>query len=74
MKRNKLEKEVFYLKIYAGLSSALLLVLLMSSFLEGGNVTSFEEIDVERINVREKNGDLKMVISWRFKMGNLFRL
>ena len=63
MKKNKLEKEIFYLKIYAGFSSLLLLLLIMSSFLEGTKVTNFEEIDVERINIREKNGDLKMVIS-----------
>ena len=63
MQKNKLEKEVFYLKIYAGISSLLLLVLLMSSFLDKNDLTKFDEIDVERINIRESNGDLKMVIS-----------
>ncbi|MRG48562.1 hypothetical protein GFS24_25825 [Chitinophaga sp. SYP-B3965] len=56
----KLMKEVRFLKIYSlGMTGVLALFILMS-FTKN---TRFEEIDVERINIVEKNGQLKMVIS-----------
>lgn len=58
----KIEKEVRYLKIYAVLSTLFFAVLLLTAFTAGGN-KKFEEIDVERINIVEKDGKLKMVIS-----------
>lgn len=59
---SKTEKELKYLKIYC----LLLTIALMASniyFLNKSDKTDFEEINVERINVVENNGDLKLVIS-----------
>src|SRR5207245_4518780 len=58
----KIEKEVRYLKIYAVVSTLLFAVFLLSAFAVVSK-KKFEEIDVERINVVEKDGKLKMVIS-----------
>lgn len=58
----KIEKKVRYLKIYAVVSTLLFAVFLLSAFAFGSK-KRFEEIDVERINVIEKDGKLKMVIS-----------
>ncbi len=58
----KTEKEVRYLKIYAVISTLFFAVFLLSAFTIG-NKKKFEEIDVERINIVEKDGKLKMVIS-----------
>ena len=60
--KTKIEKEVRYLKIYAVVSTLFFAVFLLSAFVVGGK-KKFEEIDVERINVVEKDGKLKMVIS-----------
>jgi hypothetical protein len=60
--KSKLEKEVRFLKIYAIASTFLFSLLLLSSFRSNRN-QKFEEIDVERINIVEKDGSLKMVIS-----------
>ncbi|MFA8343682.1 MAG: hypothetical protein ACEPO8_12000 [Rhodothermaceae bacterium] len=59
---SKTEKELKYLKIYC----LLLTIALIASniyFLNKSDKTDFEEINVERINVVENNGDLKLVIS-----------
>lgn len=58
----KIEKEVRYLKIYAVVSTLFFAVFFLSAFAVGSN-KKFQEIDVERINVVEKDGKLKMVIS-----------
>ena len=58
----RIEKEVRYLKIYAVVSTLFFAVFLLSAFAVGSK-KKFEEIDVERINVIEKDGRLKMVIS-----------
>lgn len=58
----KIEKEVRYLKIYAVISTLFFAAFLLSAFAVGSK-RKFEEIDVERINVVEKDGKLKMVIS-----------
>lgn len=58
----KLRKEVKFLKIYASVSSLLVVVIFLTAFSVVKN-TKFTEIDVERINVVEKDGKLKMVIS-----------
>ncbi len=60
----KIEKEVRYLKIYAVASTLFFAVFFLSAFTVGNN-KKFAEIDVERINVVEKDGKLKMVISNR---------
>lgn len=59
----KLEKEVRLLKIYAVAATLLCAVLLLSAFAFQTKRQKFEEIDVERINIVEKDGKLKMVIS-----------
>lgn len=60
--KSKLEKEVRFLKIYVIVSTLLFSFLLLSAF-KTKNKKKFEEIDVERINIVEKDGSLKMVIS-----------
>jgi uncharacterized protein (DUF2147 family) len=62
MNQNKLEKEVRFLKIYAGVATLIAIVMLVTAFTVGKN-KKFDEIDVERINIVEKDGKLKMVIS-----------
>lgn len=54
-------KTLRFFKIYSIFLTAAITVLVILSFKNGK--PHFEEIDVERINVVEKNGDLKMVIS-----------
>lgn len=59
----KIEKEVRFLKVYAIFATVACTVFLMTSFVNQGKNQKFEEIDVERINIVEKDGKLKMVIS-----------
>ncbi len=58
----KIEKEVRYLKIYVVVSTLFFAVFLLSAFAVVSK-KKFEEIEVERINIVEKDGKLKMVIS-----------
>jgi hypothetical protein len=60
---SKLEKEVRFLKIYAGIVTLLFGILTFAAFKQASQRPKFAEIDVERINVVEKDGRLKMVIS-----------
>jgi len=60
--KSKLEKEVRFLKIYAVASTLVFSLLLITTF-KTENKKKFQEIDVERINIVEKDGSLKMVIS-----------
>jgi hypothetical protein len=62
MNQVKIEKDVRFLKIYATAITTLCVVFLLTAFTVGKN-KKFDEIDVERINVVEKDGKLKMVIS-----------
>lgn len=59
---SKLIKEIQLLKIYTVLLTVIFLVLVMSSFVTNSN-QKFDQIDVERINIVESDGQLKMVIS-----------
>lgn len=59
----KLEKEVRFLKLYAGFATLLCAVFLLPAFAFQSKKQRFEVIDVERINIVEKDGKLKMVIS-----------
>jgi len=61
--KTKLEKEVRMLKIYAITSTIAFAVLILVGFSTINKNQKFEEINVERINIVERNGDLKMVIS-----------
>jgi hypothetical protein len=60
---SKLEKEVRFLKIYAVVTTLLFAVLVFSAFQQANQKNKFTELDVERINIVEKDGKLKMVIS-----------
>lgn len=55
-------RDVKFLKIYAGVVTLVCGILLLTAF-QANNKTKFSEIDVERINVVEKDGSLRMVIS-----------
>ncbi len=59
----KLEKEVRILKAYAVVATLLCAVFVLAAFTMQSHKQKFEEIDVERINVVEKDGQVKMVIS-----------
>jgi hypothetical protein len=59
----KLQKDVRLLKAYAIVTTLLLVSLAFAGFRQAGQKTKFTEIDVERINIVEKDGKLKMVIS-----------
>lgn len=59
----KLEKEVRFLKIYAVVATLCCAVFSLSAFTIQNKKQKFEEIDVERINIVEKDGKLRMVIS-----------
>ncbi|MEQ1606181.1 MAG: hypothetical protein ABL999_15070 [Pyrinomonadaceae bacterium] len=56
---NDIHKRLRFLEIYASVSLLVFLVLAFSAFTRSGD--KFTEIDVERINVREPNGQLVMV-------------
>lgn len=59
----KLEKDVRFLKIYAAVATLVCAVFFFSAFTMQNEKQTFEEIDVERINIVEKDGQLRMVIS-----------
>ena len=59
----KLEREVRFLKIYAVAITLFCAVFFLSAFALQNQKQKFEEIDVERINIVEKDGKLRMVIS-----------
>jgi hypothetical protein len=60
-----IERDVRFLKRYAIVTSAMLVVLSVAAFTRVPRNPKFEEIDVERINVVEPNGRYRMVISNR---------
>lgn len=59
----KISKEIRVLKIYTVLLTVVCILMVLASFTSGKTKKKFEEIDVERINIVEKDGQLKMVIS-----------
>lgn len=60
---SKLEKEVRFLKAYAVVATLVCAVFVLTAFTVQNRKQKFEEIDVERVNIVEKDGRLKMVIS-----------
>jgi hypothetical protein len=60
-----LRHELRRLRVFAYGSTSLLCILALTAFARTLQKTKFEEIDVERINVVEKNGNLRLVISNR---------
>ena len=61
--KNKLERDVRFLKAYAVIATLVCAFFVVTAFTQQRGKQKFEEIDVERINVVEKDGKLKMVIS-----------
>jgi hypothetical protein len=59
----RLQKDVRFLKAYSIVITVLLAVIVFSAISQANQKPRFEEIDVERINIIEKDGRLKMVIS-----------
>ena len=59
----KLQRDVRLLKAYALIVTLLVGVLIFVGFSQASQKTKFTEIDVERLNIVEKDGKLKMVIS-----------
>ncbi|MBC9930910.1 hypothetical protein [Chitinophaga qingshengii] len=59
----KLQREVRFLKAYALVLTTVLIAFFFMAFRNDFGKQRFQEIDVERINVVEKDGTLKMVIS-----------
>jgi|SRR5690348_15562609 len=62
---DQVRRDVRLLKLYALCSTAAFAVLALAAFTRRPAPTKFDEIDVERINVVEKDGKLRMVISNR---------
>ena len=62
---NEIRRELRLLKGYAIVVTALLGTLSLAAFRQASQKQKFTEIDVERINVVEKDGKLRMVISNR---------
>ena len=60
----KLEKEVRFWKIYAAMTTLFCALFFLSAFATNSRKQKFEEIDVERINIVEKDGRLRMAISF----------
>jgi hypothetical protein len=65
MEVKKIHKEILILKSYALISSLLLAVLIFMAAKQSSSKTTFKEIDVERINIVEKDGKLRLAISNR---------
>src|SRR5688572_21142783 len=59
----KLQRDVRFLKAYSVAITLLLAGMAFSAISHANQKNKFEEIDVERINIIEKDGKLKMVIS-----------
>jgi hypothetical protein len=62
---HRLRRELRLLRAHAFITTSLLIVLLLGGFLQVRQRTRFTEIDVERINIVEPDGKLRMVISNR---------
>lgn len=71
MKQDNLEKQLNFLKRYVLVSSLLFVSILFSAYTELKN-QRFGAIDVERINIIEKDGTVKMIITnqEKFPTGN----
>lgn len=65
MNEVKLKRELKIVKIYCLVSLVVLTILIFLSMQPEAKKVKFEEIDVERINIVEKNGHLRLVISNR---------
>jgi hypothetical protein len=59
----QLGKQVRFLKIYSGILTLIVIVGFVLAFIQINGKSTFKEISVERINVMERSGKIKMVIS-----------
>jgi hypothetical protein len=79
MELARIQKELRLLKLYAAVMTSLMAVLILSASMQAtpgaqAQRAKFTEIDVERINVLEPNGNYRMVISNRARsIGPIFR-
>ncbi len=62
---SQLRGEIRTLRTYLVLTTTVMMVLTLSAFQRANVPTRFDEIDVQRINVREPDGKLRMVLSNR---------
>jgi len=62
MNQQKIEKELRFLKIYAAAATLIASVMMLTAFSVSKNA-KFDDIDVKRINVKDDDGKLRMVIS-----------
>src|SRR5438046_10758270 len=60
-----IRRELTWLRVHAGISTPLLIVVTLAAFRQETQKARFTEMDVERINVVEPDGKLRMVISNR---------
>ncbi len=58
-----IKRKFNFLKVYSGLLTVVVIVGFLTAFKQINSNPHFKEIDVERINIVEKDGKLKMVIS-----------
>src|SRR5512133_3493305 len=74
MDTKRIERDLRFLKLYAGAMTLVVGVMSVAAFSRSGPTqvgvlqgtkAKFDEIDVERINIREPNGNYRMVISNR---------
>jgi hypothetical protein len=65
--RLEVTRQTRFLRVYAGLMTAVVFILVLTGFAErpAQTTTRFTEIDVERINIVEPDGKLRMVFSNR---------
>ena len=63
--REQLERDVRYLKRYVVVSTIAFGALALAAFRQSKGPTTFDEIDVQRINIKEPNGKYRMVLSNR---------
>ena len=61
----QLRREIRILRTYVALSTLALGVISLSAFRRASAPTKFDEIDVQRINIREPDGKLRLVLSNR---------
>lgn len=66
--RQSLRRQFFLLRAYAVTSSLILIVLAAAAFRQTTSAKSLGEITVERLNVVDANGTLRMVLSGKDKM------
>lgn len=57
------QRELRFLRVYAAVSGVVMIVLSITAFRHSAGPARFDEIDVQRLNIVEPDGKLRMVIS-----------